>query len=229
MRTSNECYIKEQCKKYADGKCVQNNFCIKLFKLDYMFDNAQMSDFQRKHIPLYYDKDKTDYDKFVILKQIQDNIENFVREGHNLFIYSSRCGNGKTSWANRLVQSYFNRIWYKCNMECKALFINVPRFFLALKDNISEKSDYIEHIKANILIADLVVWDEIGVKLLTNFEHENLLSMLNARLDMGKANIYTSNINGETLQEKLGDRLYSRIVNNSCVVELQGKDKRGQY
>lgn len=229
MRTSNECYIKEQCKKYADGNCIQNNFCIKLFKLDYMFDSAQMSDFQRKHIPLYYDKDKTDYDKFVTLKQIQDNIEEFVRGGHNLFIYSSNCGNGKTSWANRLVQAYFNRIWYKCNMDCKALFINVPRFFLALKDNISEKSDYIEHIKANILIADLVVWDEIGVKLLTNFEHENLLSMLNARLDMNKSNIYTSNISGETLQEKLGDRLYSRIVNNSCVVELQGKDKRGQY
>lgn len=229
MRTSNECYIKEQCKKYVDGNCTQNKFCIKLFKLDYMFDSAQMSDFQRKHIPLYYDKDKTDYDKFVTLKQIQDNIEKFVRGGHNLFIYSSNCGNGKTSWANRLVQAYFNRIWYKCNMDCKALFINVPRFFLALKDNISEKSDYIEHIKANILIADLVVWDEIGVKLLTNFEHENLLSMLNARLDMNKSNIYTSNISGETLQEKLGDRLYSRIVNNSCVVELQGKDKRGQY
>ena len=114
-------------------------------------------------------------------------------------------------------------------MECKALFINVPKFLLSLKDNISNKNEYIEHIKNNVLEADLVVWDEVGTKGLTQFEHENLLSLINTRIDMGKSNIYTSNVDGDTLRSLLGDRLYSRIISYSDDIEFQGKDLRGVF
>ena len=125
-----------------------------------------------------------------------------------------------------MIQAYFNKIWIKTDLTCKALFINVPRFLLALKDNISDKNDYVQHIKDNVLICDLVVWDEVGLKNLTSFEHENILSLINARLDLGKANIYTSNLNLNELHESLGDRLYSRIVNYSENITLHGADKR---
>lgn len=131
-----------------------------------------------------------------------------------------------TSWALRLTQSYLNKIWFKCELSCKVLFINVPRFLLELKNNISEKNEYITHIKENVLLADLVIWDEIGSKGLTQFEHENVLNYINARIDMGKSNIYTSNLNELDLHQAVGDRLYSRIVNNSINIELKGKDKR---
>ena len=39
-----------------------------------------------------------------------------------------------------------------------------------------------KHIKENVLKADLVVWDEIGVKTLTNFEHDHLLSYIDQRV-----------------------------------------------
>lgn len=126
-----------------------------------------------------------------------------------------------------MIEAYFNEIWPNAALKCKALFINVPRFLLALKDNISEHSDYINHIKANVLNADIVIWDEVGVKSLTVFEHENLLNLINTRLDENKSNIYTSNLNPDELREKVGDRLYSRIVNNSINIELFGQDKRG--
>ena len=158
---------------------------------------------------------------------IENNIIDFVDNGKNLFIYSYGVGCGKTSWAIRLVQSYFNNIWYKTELKCKALFINVPKFLLSLKDNISNKNEYIEHIKNNVLEADLVVWDEVGTKGLTQFEHENLLSLINTRIDMGKSNIYTSNMRPEELKELLGDRLYSRIVKLSIEIEFKGQDKRG--
>src|SRR5574344_1121260 len=41
-----------------------------------------------------------------------------------LMVYSTNCGNGKTSWSLRLVQAYFNKIWPKASLTCKALFIN---------------------------------------------------------------------------------------------------------
>lgn len=217
-----DCWMHDSCKNKCD-----NNFCIKLFKLDYLFNQALITPSQRKHINLRVDSDGTDLEVFKILKNIEINIDDFVLDGKNLYIHSEQSGNGKSAWSLRLIQAYFNKIWQTSDLKCRALFINVPRFLLTLKDNISHENDYINHIKQNVLNADIVVWDEVGVKSLTEYEHENLLSLINARIDDNKSNIYTSNLNPEELKDKVGLRLYSRIVNNSINLEFHGADKRG--
>lgn len=229
MITSKDCYLFEKCKKYVNDKChlADDTFCIKLFKLNYLYDEAQLSPKQRIYIPLYIDADGTDREAFLKLKEIENSIEDFVNKGENLFLHSSTCGNGKTAWSLRLIQAYLNSIWYKCDLSCKVLFINVPRFLLALKDSITNQSDYIDHIKKHILDVDLVVWDELGIKNATQFEHEHLLNLINTRIDYNKSNVYTSNLNSDELKERLGERLHSRIVNLSTDIELFGKDKRG--
>lgn len=216
-----ECWMRDRCK----GTC--SDFCPKLFKLNFLYDKALMSNFQRKHMDLRIDDDNTDLEEFKLLSSIEKDIENFVKDGKNLYIHSANSGNGKTSWSLRLIQAYFNKIWHKCDLECKALYINVPRFLLTLKDNISHESDYVKHIKDNVLLADIVIWDEIGTKCLTQFEFDNLLNIINTRLDMAKSNIYTSNLSEDELQQTVGDRLYSRISNNSINIEFRGCDKRG--
>lgn len=176
---------------------------------------------------LFLQTDLTDKEEFDILKNIEISILEFVDSGKNLYIHSKICGNGKTAWAVKLIQAYLNRIWAESSLTCKALFINVPRFLLTLKDSITTESEYINHIKKYVLDADLVVWDEVGVKALTNYEHEHLLNLINTRLDEGKSNIYTSNLDAEELREKVGERLYSRISNLSIDIEFHGVDKRG--
>lgn len=230
MILSDSCYLRSQCNKYVSGndECTKDNqFCIKLFKLDYLYNEALLSETQRKHIDLYVDADNTDKEIFLQLKDIQNNIVEFVNKGNNLYLYSTNTGNGKTAWAIRLMQSYFSNIWHKCDFCCKGLFINVPKFLLSLKDNISEPSEYIAHIKDNVLSADLVIWDELGVKALTSYEHEHLLNLINSRMDSGKSNIYTSNLAPIQLREVVGDRLYSRIINTAQSFAFCGRDKRG--
>lgn len=230
MILSGECFLSDKCKKFKSGNCKleDNTFCIKLFKLDYLYNEALLSGEQRKYTALYIDGDGTDREQFLQLKQVETNIEKFVNTGSSLYIYSHNCGNGKTAWSLRLLQSYFNAIWHKCDLNCKALFINVPRFLLSLKDSISNENKYIEHIKANILNADMVVWDEIGTKAVTEFEHEHLLSLINARIDSNKSQVFTSNLEPNELREAVGERLYSRVVKLSTIIELRGSDKRGQ-
>lgn len=221
--------MRDRCKKYLNNPdyCSSDIFCIKLFKINELYNKALLSESQKVRIQLFPDADGTDYDKFTQLKNIEVNIKSFVTEGRNLYLHSSRCGNGKTAWSIRMIQSYFDNIWADSDLTCRALFINVPKFLLALKDSIGTPSEYINHIKEFINIADLVVWDEIGIKNCTQFEFENLLSMINSRIDNGKSNIYTSNLTGEELLERVGERLYSRIINLSVDIELNGVDKRG--
>lgn len=217
----NNCFLYNKCNHIDCDK-----FCLRKYKLEFLYKEALLSDNQRQHKQLVIDSDGTDQIEFERLKIIEQNIQSFIQNGHNLLIHSVICGNGKSSWAIRMIQAYFNKIWLKTDLSCKALFINVPRFLLALKDNISDKNDYVQHIKENVLNCDLVVWDEVGLKNLTSFEHENILSLINARIDLGKSNIYTSNLNLNELHESLGDRLYSRIVNYSEIIKLNGSDKR---
>ena len=221
LEENKDCWLRGSCNHVDCGA-----FCLRRFKLDFLYNEALMSMKQRARVPLRLDSDGLDKDNFDYLASIERNITKFVDSGGSLYIYSSTTGNGKTSWALRMIQAYLNEIWYDSALECRALFINVPRYLLAIKDNISEKSDYVAHIKANALDADLVVWDEVGTKGLTQFEHENILNLINARIDLGKANIYTSNLSDEELHMAVGDRLYSRIAILSDGVELLGSDKR---
>lgn len=227
---SENCYLQDVCWKYMNddtAPCKSANvYCPKFFRTNYLFDESLMSMKQRVHIPLRPDADGTDREEFVKLKKIEDSIESFVENGQCLYIHSATCGNGKTAWALRMLQSYINKIWFKSDLRCRVLFINVPRFILALKENISTPSEYIKHIQENINNADLVVFDEVGTKAFTEFEHEHILNIINTRIDNDKSNIYTSNLSPVELRQKVGDRLYSRIVNLSIDVELHGTDKR---
>lgn len=227
MILSDDCYISNSCLKHKNGKCAKNSFCLFLFKLDKLFDESLLTTTQRRPFNLILDSDLSDEKSYTFVANIKRNINQFVKDGKNLYIYSSIPGNGKTSWAVKLLQTYLYNICYNADLRCHALFINVPRYLLELKNNISEKSDYISHIKNNVYDAEIVVWDDIATKVSTEFEHEHLLSIIDQRINLGKTNVFTSNIPPNDLCTLLGSRLASRVINTSNTVEFIGQDKRG--
>ena len=230
MQLSSSCYLMDTCWKFQnkDKTCQDSDiFCPRLFRMNYLYEQSLLSVKQRHHKPLRLDADGTDRNEFNKLKSIEDNIEKFVETGTNLYIHSPISGNGKTEWSLRLLQSYIGKIWFKSDLRCRVLFINVPRYLISLKESITTPSEYVDHIKKNIFNADIVVFDEIGIKAATTFEFENLLNFINTRIDLGKSNIYTSNLTAAELNDRLGSRLYSRILNMSVDIELHGADKRG--
>ena len=231
MILPSDCWMKKTCARATnpnvEAPCnCGDTFCIKLFKLNYLFNEALISTKQREHVCMRLDEDMSDEQAFQELTKIQNNIKEFVSEGHNLYIYSNITGNGKTAWSLRLMQKYFETIWAETNLECKGLFVSVPKLLLSIKSSYSEENPYADHILKNILNADLVVWDEVGVKALSEHDHEQLLNLINSRIEQNKSNIYTSNLSPQDIREKIGDRLYSRIVNYSTTIQLRGADKR---
>lgn len=217
-----ECWLYNQC----NHKDCDKDFCIRKYKLDYLYNNSLLSPSQRYNVALFVDDDNSDLEAFKQLAAYQADIVSFVESGQNLYLHSSNCGNGKTSWAVRFIQAYFNKIWPKSPLTCRALFISVPRFLLALKDNIQNKNAYVEFIKENIMSADLVVWDDIATKVGTEFELNHLLSLIDGRIALGKSNIYTSNLDTRAMYNALGERLASRVCLYSKDIELKGADKR---
>lgn len=223
-----DCVVKDTCNLYKDNICPHaNDFCMRQYKIDYLLDQSLLSEAQKSRKALLLDRNKIDEEAFSILNNIKNNIVSFTKEGNNVYIYSRIPGNGKTSWAIKLIQAYIYKIWPESRLTCRALFINVPKFLISLKASISNQSDYIDHINEYVNDADIVIWDDIGTKVATEFEHEHLLSLIDSRLLDNKTNIFTSNIVPNELSSFVGDRLASRIINTSKTIEFLGSDKRG--
>lgn len=217
-----KCFLYDVCNHLDCDK----DFCIRKYKMDSLYTAALMTESQKKHLVLKVDADGTDLEEFKQLAEIEKNIDKFVAEGKNLYLHSANCGCGKSSWSIRLIEAYFNKIWVRSEIKCRALFISVPRFLLALKDNITARNEYFNYIKDNVLEADLVVWDDIAAKMGSEFELTHLLNIIDNRIASGKSNIYTSNLNRQQLYSALGERLTSRVANMSIEIELHGADKR---
>lgn len=220
-----KCWFKAVCK-YSDKSYCKEHLCPLHHKMSYLCYYSLLSEKDKYPISLIPDADGTDLDKFIQLKEIQKNIFNFVNKGQNLLLYSANTGNGKTAWAKKLLLSYLNSIVLTSDYIPRCLFISVPKFLNELKENINKPSDYITYIKENINTVDLIIWDEIGVKNLSPWEHDLLFSYINNRIENGKSNIYTSNLVPEQLKQILGDRIYSRIIQLSTLIQFNGKDKR---
>lgn len=217
----NNCWYAKSCNKYSEN-CSRN--CIRYQEVKYLIDSSNIPEgkqFKCELIP-----ETSDIENFKFLKNIKDNILEFVANGESLYIYSDKFGNGKTTWAIKIMQKYFDDIWAGNGFTQRGLFIHTPSFLTKFKEIINKKDENFETFKKQILTVDLVIWDDIAANKLSDYDHTNLLSYIDQRKLNGKSNIYTGNLDEEELISAVGNRLKSRIWNDSSIVKLNGNDKR---
>lgn len=215
------CWYKRICTEQCSENCIRYKLMYSLFKQS----NLPEALWNYKEL-VCHEKDLQVYKK---LQAKSDAILNFIKAGNNLYIYSENCGNGKTTWAIRLMYSYFDKIWHKSCFDCKALFVSVPKFLYNCKRSISQDVKGFEELCNLISEVDLVIWDDIGEMKASDYEHQILFQYIDDRINSKKSNIYTSNKNKGQLEDVLGVRLASRIYNCSECIKFLEEDKRGKY
>ena len=177
--------------------------------------------------PKILNPDNIDSQSFELLHNIKANIQRFVEDGNCIYLWSRGCGNGKTTWSSKLLMSYFNRIWVLSQLKCRGVYLYTPTFLNRLKTQFLNELSLNEYI-SKVKNADLVIFDDIGVGKLSDFDRNNLLDVIDSRLNNHKSTIFTSNLDYNSLVNLFGDRLASRIFNSSFVIELKGRDRRGE-
>lgn len=223
MITYKDCWYKKVCKKYTRNQinCIT---CPKFIEMKAMFELSNLPEKKWNPQTLLPLRDEDSWNK---LTDIKRNIKDWVDNGKNLYIYSSICGNGKTSWAVKLLQSYFDKVWVGNCLECRGLFISVPNFLIKNKEIITKFDNSFVDLKSKIDKVDLVIWDDIASTKLTDYEHELLLAYIDTRILNEKSNIFTGNANEEVMKTYLGERLTSRVWASSKVIEFTNLDMRG--
>ena len=177
---------------------------------------------------------KVDEQTFKELNDIKLRIKDFVNNGENLLICSNNVGNGKTTWAIKLIKQFIEEVQdFKFKNNCPALFINVTNFLNEKKLAISDQelSSKVNDIEKKILSSKLVVFDDLGVKDISQYDMGNLYYWIDERTNNMRSCIFTSNLMPKQLKQVLDERLYSRIVKYSTIKEIKDGDNRnvGEY
>lgn len=192
------------------------------------------SNFQKSNLPEKYwwpftlKKTKVDATEIDKILSIKTNLSQFVEEGRNVLLQSSKCGNGKTSWGIRLLQKQIE-LNYKGSFGSwpPAFFVYTPGLLLEARKSISSKNSNFETLQLCIENSALVMFDDIGCIPLKDYDLLILSTLIENRLLKGLSSIYTTNLQGEALKEVLGERLFDRISRLSEVITLKAESLRG--
>ena len=120
-----KCWYKDVCT------CESCTNCLRYAEMKYLMDNSGLS--KNRQQPIYLDGGN-DRQAFLRLADIKKDIVAFVENGESLYIFSEYTGNGKTSWAIKLLHKYFDEIWAGNGFNPRGYFIHVPVLLNKLKE-----------------------------------------------------------------------------------------------
>lgn len=168
-----------------------------------------------------------DVEAFQQLNLIKSNIKEFVNGGYNLLIFSNNPGNGKTTWASKLGLAYIEYIANYAT-EDPFLYINLPLYFDIRKASIQDKSlvPQVQKTESIIKTAKLIIFDDIGIRDLSEFEKQLLYIWVEHRTSNKQSCIYTSNIHPNNFDNIFGPRVADRIIGYSTIIEIKGQSRR---
>lgn len=222
MAKFSKCWYESVCEDLCENCEIH---CNQYIEMKYLTDHSNLPKFRQLPDPLT--APEVDLDAYKRLAEIKDNIVEFVENNQNLYICSSITGNGKTSWAIKLLMKYFDEVAYGNGLRPRGLFVHIPTLLLQLKD-FNNQSPELQQLKKLLLTVDLVVWDDIGGLALSQYDYNQLLMYMDSRLNAGLSNIYTSNLpSASAIDSKLGVKISSRILSkNTEIIEFKGGDNR---
>jgi len=225
-----DCEFVEYCGecKYADS----DKICLRRPGFKAQLRLSRLPAYQWQNFKLIPDEiDVPAYEKLAsIAETITDRVQTLG--SRNLVICGDNMGNGKTTWAIKLLKYYLHDIaWEVYNDEyAHGAFVPTSQYVLDAKDfSYGSAHKRYEEVRDAADRADLTVWDDIGSAEYTRYDYINLLVPIERRILAGKFNIFTTNFTSysDDFINRVGDRLANRIWQTSDIVELKGEGARG--
>ncbi len=156
-------------------------------------------------------KDQFTTENLEKMKQVKDSVRTWAAkfQDHldtgNSMIFLGDVGTGK----NHLASAAMNHIMELFLGSCH--FTSITRIFLEIKDSFSRKDVTELQILDRYLGYDLLVLNELGLHIGSDFEFEKINWLINERIDQNKPFILISNLEFEELEPVIGSRLADRI------------------
>lgn len=224
---------KYQCKHCKDTGYINGNKCscliqkevARLFYQSNLSENIINENFDQFRLDFYPDeKDENGISPRENMKEIYLKCLRYVKDfdNHNyslLFIGSP--GLGKTFLCNSIAQELIKQgksVIYHVAPELIDL-VRKYKFDFENEDNNSSALNEIYN-------CDLLIIDDLGTELPTQFSNLVIYNILNKRLLNNKKLIISTNLNTDEIMKNYSERIYSRLFGNLSMYKFYGKDIR---
>lgn len=160
-----------------------------------------------------YETDVSDRMKEIFTKQI--------KSGNGVYLYGPR-GVGKThvvcAIAKNILESGID-VWY----------LNTSEFLEKLRQEFNNETysdDNHGLLKEVMNFKGVLILDDIGAEKASEWTRERLYLVINKKYEEMQPIIFTSNCDLEILSARLEDRITSRIIGMTEILEKNGEDRR---
>lgn len=181
--------------------------------------------------------DECDVATYERLLRIRDNLDDFLTNRiNNIVICGKNLGCGKTSWAIKLMLTYFELCETRfAGVDSEELdrglfdigiFLQTAPFLVKMKQFGGNNDAY--ELYKRLEKTEFAVFDDISAVNMSNYDYNILYALVETRVFAHLPCIYTTNITSkDTMEKLLGPRLADRIWEKSLIIELKGSSYRG--
>ena len=151
-----------------------------------------------------------------------DFVAGFGASNQNLLFYGA-SGLGKTYYSSAIANELIEKGVSVLYTSAVDLFATLQRTYYS-----SIPSDREEHdlLYKRLLAAELLILDDLGAELLSNFSLSELFGILNTRLLDQKPMIINTNLDLTELKETYSERISSRLAGSFTLCHFVGDDLR---
>ncbi|KUO70459.1 MAG: hypothetical protein APF77_05500 [Clostridia bacterium BRH_c25] len=225
--------LKYQCKNckdtgYIDGvkcSCLIRKEIASLYQQSNLGENIKNENFDQFRLDYYSDEEEEngysprDNMKNIYMKCVKF-VQNFDKHNVNL-LFIGNPGLGKTFLCNSIAKDLLGQgksVIYQVSSELIDL-VRKYKFDFENEDNNSSSLNEIYN-------CDLLIIDDLGTELPTQFSSLVIYNILNKRLLNNKKIIISTNLNTDEIMKSYSERIYSRLFGNFNMYKFYGEDIR---
>jgi DNA replication protein DnaC len=158
-----------------------------------------------------------------VIRKYVDNLPEYLSEGRGLWLMGD-VGTGKTTLAMLVSKAALESGYSAAIYSLPRLLARIRRTYDA---EVGEQGylDFFERLTS----VDLLHLDDVGAEKRTDWVLEQLYAVINERYETGRAILITSNLDQTQLEEQIGSRSVSRLVEmcgQEFMVPMHGTDWR---
>lgn len=170
--------------------------------------------------------DPSNKSQSIAKKSVVRFIEIFDLDDPINILFTGGFGVGKSHLAKAITDGVMEAENPSNGRKYTSIFISVPKLLRKIRSTYNNDSDISEGDIFQVLEqVDLLVLDDLGAERQNDWTHERLFDIIDSR--QGMHTIYTSNYDEEDLFKVLGERNFSRIVNEDTkIIHVEGTNYR---
>lgn len=198
--------------------------CFKQLSISFLYNQSNIAQLLETD---NFDNLSFDYFSGDVLTRYQENVNssknfitNFNSDYQNLLFYGT-VGTGKSFLSGCIAKSLID-------LGYSVIYFSASRYF----DTISnyyydyQKKNALSELFDDLYNCDLLIIDDLGTEVTSNFVTSQLFTCINERSIRKKSLLISTNLSFAEIQERYSDRVFSRITSNFKLNKFIGPDIR---